>query len=342
MVLATHHIQNSYATVPFKTISSSKGIKLKHNGIQYQMISRSDGSISLKQTFSLRPVPQCATEVKVKRFRISSFKGNIQNDEGRDSASKSKPFKNSVKISTVPQVRDETLSESPIAHDLPVSYTSESDKKIAGSKAIHRLFMKWLNILHTAAPSETRNDMSEGPSQPGHLQEQNAGSNKKSGKILKAVLCYFLGLDVSITIPLIIFTPLYLAINVVYGAEVSRELTPLWVIGPLIVALYVKLVRGIAALYVFTFKQTVQLIKNMPTYYSIACQYIVEGKLKEEIQARLLQPIVNLKDTDYKELSMRKWREFQEWFMEKYLDYVESIWPYYCRAIRFLKSANLL
>lgn len=135
---------------------------------------------------------------------------------------------------------------------------------------------------------------------------------------------------------------MYLAVNVAYGTEVSKELTPLWVFGPLIVALYVKILRVICALYVFTFKQTVKVVKNIPTYYLLACTYIGGGKLKEDMRDRFWQPVVYIKNLDYKEFSRRKLKDLQEWLLEKYLDFVESIWPYYCRTIRFLKRANLI
>jgi len=123
---------------------------------------------------------------------------------------------------------------------------------------------------------------------------------------------------------------------------VSKELTPLWILGPLIVAFYIKLLQGLWALYVFSFRQTIKVIKNVPTYYLVASGYIRQGKLKEDIQARVLQPLQSFKNLDRKEFSRKKMMELQEWCMEKYLDYVESIWPYYCRAIRFLKRANLI
>lgn len=137
-------------------------------------------------------------------------------------------------------------------------------------------------------------------------------------------------------------TPLYLAVNLLYGSEVSKELTPLWIIGPLIVALYVKMFRAICGLYVFSFMQTVKVVKNLPTYCLLVHEYIFRGKLKEVIRARLWKPLEDMKNTDYKELTRGKLKELQVWFMEKYLDYVESIWPYYCRTIRFLKRANLI
>lgn len=136
--------------------------------------------------------------------------------------------------------------------------------------------------------------------------------------------------------------PLYLAINVAYGSEVSKELTPLWILGPLVVALYVKLFRGLWALYLFTFKQTVNVVKNLPVFYLIAYQYVANGKLKEDVRSRVWQPVVDVMNLDYKELSRRKLKELQEWLLERYLDFVESIWPYYCRTIRFLKRANLI
>lgn len=136
--------------------------------------------------------------------------------------------------------------------------------------------------------------------------------------------------------------PLYLAVTLVYGAEVSKELTPLWILGPLIVALYVKMLRGICALYVFSFKQTVNVVKNLPTYSLLAYDYIVRGKLKEDIRMRLLQPFIDIKNLDYKEAAKRKAKDIEVYLVEKYLDFVESIWPYYCRTIRFLKRANLI
>lgn len=136
--------------------------------------------------------------------------------------------------------------------------------------------------------------------------------------------------------------PLYLAVNAKYGAEVSKELTPLWVFGPIIVALHIMIIRGLCALYAFSFNQTVTTLKKLPSYCILVNNYIFGGKLKEHIAAYLLQPILSIKDIDYKQLTIRKLKELREWIVDKYLDYVESIWPYYCRTIRFLKTANLI
>lgn len=136
--------------------------------------------------------------------------------------------------------------------------------------------------------------------------------------------------------------PFYLTVRMVYGAEVTRELTPMWVLGPLIVALYVKIIQGLCSLYVSSFMLSVRLVKNFPSYYRLVYNYIAEGKLKAYLHSCFWKPVEDVKNMDYKQLFARKMKQLQEWAVEKYLDYVESIWPYYCRTIRFLKKANLI
>lgn len=136
--------------------------------------------------------------------------------------------------------------------------------------------------------------------------------------------------------------PLYLAVNIVYGAEVSKELTPFWVLGPWIIALYIKMLKGLTALYVFSFKQTVKVLRNVPSFYLLAYNHITQGKIKEDLRAYLWQPLVDITKLDYKEVAKGKMKDLEVWVVEKYLDFVESIWPFYCRTIRFLKRANLI
>ncbi|KAL6997138.1 hypothetical protein U1Q18_007261 [Sarracenia purpurea var. burkii] len=94
------------------------------------------------------------------------------------------------------------------------------------------------------------------------------------------------------------------------------------------------MLQGLSALYVFSFKQTFKLVKNLPTYYAAVYNYIARGKLGEEICARLWQPILDIKSLDYQEFSKRKMKDLTEWAAENYLNFVESIWPCYCRTIR--------
>lgn len=136
--------------------------------------------------------------------------------------------------------------------------------------------------------------------------------------------------------------PWYFISRVVYGFEVTKELTPLWVLGPLITALYIKLIQGLCFLYVFCFKQTIRFLENVPSYSVLTYSFIAEGRLQAFLYACLCQPIVDAKNMDYKALGRQRLKQLKDWVVETYLDYVESIWPYYCRTIRFLKKANLL
>uniref|UniRef100_A0A5B7AJM3 Embryo defective 2759 n=1 Tax=Davidia involucrata TaxID=16924 RepID=A0A5B7AJM3_DAVIN len=342
MALVIHHIQGSYVSFPSRSLPWNKGMKLKRFVTTLHMVARTDRFLSLKCKSCLSVGAPFVCGPKGKSLRISAFKGSAQNDElgGRSSGSKS--TRNSVKLSYIPHESEETLTESPKVQDVPLSYASEADERIAGSLAIKNLFKNWLMLLRTQSPKQVVDETLEGPA-PREIPEiQNGTQKKERVEILRAVWCYFLGLDATIKIPLLIFIPWYLAVNVVYGAEVSKELTPLWVLGPLIAALYIKMLSGLCALYVFCFKQTVKVVKNLPNYLLWAYSYIAHGKFKEDVRAYFWQPVVDIKNLDYKELSKRKMKDLEVWVVEKYLDYVESIWPYYCRTIRFLKRANLI
>lgn len=135
--------------------------------------------------------------------------------------------------------------------------------------------------------------------------------------------------------------PLYLAVNLVYGMEVSKELTPLWILGPLVVALYVKMFRALCGLYAFSFKQAANVIKKLPVYYMLVHDHVFHGKLKEAMRIHILQPLVDIRNMNYNEISRRKMKDLQGWLVERQLDLVEFVWPYYCRTIRFLKRTNL-
>lgn len=316
-------------------------MKLKQNVRTLHIVGRADRCSSLKCNVLLSVgAPRVQGSVIVKPLKISAFKGSAQHDESGGRTSKSKSSKNPVKLSYVPQESEETINNSSELQNVPLSYTSPENESIAGSPAIQKLFKRWLTLLRTQSPEGAVNViLGEQQSLTKISVSQNGSQNQIRGEILKAVWCSFLGLDATVKIPLLIFVPFYLAVNIVYGAEVSKDLTPMWIFGPLIVALYIKIFKAICAVYVFTFKQTVQLVQNLPTYYLVAYTYIGHGKLKQDIIARLWHPVVNI---NFKELSKRKKKQVEEWALEKYLDYVESIWPYYCRTIRFLKRANLI
>ncbi|OIV96956.1 hypothetical protein TanjilG_00538 [Lupinus angustifolius] len=327
MALVSHQPQGFYVISSSRRLSWSKRLQMKQCLTKCHMIGRTD--YLSKQNICLSVGPPCFCVAKLKPLRISGFKGNAQNDDSGTRANRFKVPKTSVR-----------LEEGGEVHNVPLSYASGANEGLETSSTIHRLFKKWLMILR-AQPSNQDDDENLGEPPPSGETLQGTQSKARSG-VLKVAWSHFLALDATIKVPLLIFVPFYLAVNVKYGVEVSKDLTPLWVFGPLIVALYVMIIRWLCSLYAFTFFQTIKVIKNLPSYCILVFNYVFRGKLKEDIRAYLLQPILNIKNRDYKQLIRNKLKELQVWIMEKYLDFVESVWPYYCRTIRFLKKANLI
>ncbi|XP_019055813.1 PREDICTED: uncharacterized protein LOC104612361 isoform X2 [Nelumbo nucifera] len=310
---------------------------MKLKPVALQLVGKLDRCGASKQNLFLSIGAPCMLEPSKRNFRVIAFKGSAQNDESGDRSGGCKFPKNNVKLSYVPHDGEETLTE---PADREKVYTSEDGQdSLVGSIAIQKLFKKWLMMLRTQSFNQAPNVIfEEGLPQSEISESQNGIQKREAFKIFKAAWCYFMGLDAIIKVPLVIFIPWYLSVNVVYGPEVSKELTPLWVFGPLVMALYIKMLRGLCALYVFTFKQMVQVLKNLPTYYN----YVAQGKLNDDLRAYFWQPVVDIKNLDYKEAFRKKLKEFEAWLVDKYLDFVESIWPYYCRTIRFLKRAHLI
>ncbi|XVE54984.1 hypothetical protein DITRI_Ditri03aG0124900 [Diplodiscus trichospermus] len=324
-----------------RPLSWRTGLTLRRHVVTLHMLGRRERAISLRRSVCLSKGAPYTCGLKARSVRISAFKGNAQNDESGGRAKDAGVSKNSIKVSYVPKDTEDTVIESSKAHNGQLAYASETTENIGGSPAIQKLFKKWVMILRSQS-QVVDEVLGEGPPLMDASETEIGTQSNRKSEILKMVWSHFWDMDATIKIPLIIFIPWYLAVSLIYGAEVSKELTPLWVFGPLIVALYIKMLRGLCALYVFCFKQTVQIIRNLPTCYLLAYNYIARGKLKEDVSARVWQPVVDMKNMDYNELSRRKMKDLQEWMMEKYLDFVESIWPYYCRTIRFLKRANLI
>ncbi|CAI0398530.1 unnamed protein product [Linum tenue] len=342
MALATHQMRGSYVAFPSRPSSWSRGVKLKQHVMSLHMVGRLDRRFSAK-CYLHSSVGIGIHGLKTKLLRVSSFQGSAKNDDAGGRSSWSKGSKNSVKISYVSDDSGESLRELPKAQSVPVSYTPEPNEGVGGSPAINNLFKKWLSLLRSHSSSQVADGILEGPGPREEVaQTQSITQETQRRSFLSRGFHHFWQLDATIKIPILLFIPLYLGITAIYGVEVSKELTPLWVLGPLVAALYVKLLQGLWALYVFTFRQTVNIVKNLPTYYQVAWSYIAGGKLKEEIGARFIQPIVTIKNSDHKEMVRQRMMVFKEWLTEKYLDFVESIWPYYCRTIRFLKRANLI
>ncbi|XP_027916559.1 uncharacterized protein LOC114175912 isoform X2 [Vigna unguiculata] len=334
MAFVAHQQQGLFVAFSSRQLLWSKRLKLKQCLSKCHLIGRADWHCIL----SVGPPHICGS--KLKPLKISGFKGSAKGDDSVTSANglKVPNPKTSVRLDKSSEVK----SESPKSNNVPLSRASEANENLAVSSGIHKLLQKWLTMLQTPPPNQGEEEILGEPP-PDVLPDSLQGTKKTiKGQSLKAAWSYFLALDAAIKIPFLIFAPFYLAVNVVYGAEVSKELAPLWVLGPLIMALYIMLWRWLCALYVFSFKQTIKVVKNSPSYCMLAYSYVFCGKLKEDIETHILQPILSITNTDYKQLGRKKLKELSEWIVEKYLDFVESIWPFYCRTIRFLKRANLI
>ncbi|ESW27441.1 hypothetical protein PHAVU_003G202200 [Phaseolus vulgaris] len=334
MACVAHQQQGLFVAFSSRHLLWSKRLKLKQCLSKCHLIGRADWHYIL----SVGPPHICGS--KLKPLKISGFQGSARSDDSVTSA-------NGLQVpNPMTSVRldenGEVKSKFPKANNVPLSCASEANENLAVSSGIHKLIKKWHTMLHTLPPNQGEEEiLGEPPTDvlPNSLQ----GTQKTvKGQSLKAAWSYFLALDATIKIPFLIFAPFYLAVNAVYGAEVSKDLTPLWVLGPLIVALFIMMGRWLCALYVFSFKQTIKVIKNLPSYFMLAYSYVFCGKLKGDFDAHILQPTLSITNTDYKQLGRKKLKELSEWIVEKYLDFVESIWPYYCRTIRFLKRANLI
>lgn len=140
---------------------------------------------------------------KRKALKLSAFKGNGQNDESGGRPSGSKSLKNSVCLSYVSQDSDTTIVESPKAQSIPASYPSE-EESTTGSPAIQNLFKSWLMLLRTTPANQAVHETLEEPSSTETSDTQSSIQQKERFSIVKAVCCYFMGLDATVKIPLFI------------------------------------------------------------------------------------------------------------------------------------------
>ena len=133
-------------------------------------------------------------------MRIAGFKGTAQNDDSVTRANGLKVPKSSVRLEESGEVK----SESPNAHNVPLSYASEANERLATSPGIHKLFKKWLTMLRTQ-PSSQEGEGILGEPQPGVLPETLQGTQwNEKVEPLKVAWSYFLALDATIKIPFLI------------------------------------------------------------------------------------------------------------------------------------------
>lgn len=140
-------------------------------------------------------------------FKVSSFKSNAQNDEHETKKSGSKFSKSQVQLSSSPDEREDLISKSHDSQKHSLSYPTqgEGDTKM-GSIAIQKLFKKWLIMLRTQTSSITINgNVDEKTVQSTTTSEtEHVKMSTRAGRMLKAALVYFSGLDAAITIPLLV------------------------------------------------------------------------------------------------------------------------------------------
>ncbi|CAN6453230.1 unnamed protein product [Victoria cruziana] len=323
MALATHNPQHSFPTSTSRSsLPCTKAVKVKPS-LALRMVGRLHQNSPLKHRllFSIGNRPILLSSKKP--FKVSSFKGNPGNDGSDIRTDDSRSSSNSsIKLSYVTQQKGEA---------------------IAGSHEKQRMFTKWLLMLWSSVPADQVDEVvDERPLEGESDTVKHDHLQKAAMRFMSVMWRAFLGLDLAIKITLVIFVPFYLAVSAIYGGEVVKDLTPLWTLGPAIVFLYVKLAKGLCSLYIFTFKQAVLLVKTAPGFSLWLYGYIKEGRLKAKLREIFWQPVVDVKNLDYRALVNSKVKELEVWMVEQYLDFVESIWPYYCRTIRFLKRANLI
>lgn len=310
--------------------------------VHFQLLGRPHRVATLKHRFLHRG--QSIIFLKEKSLKVYSFKSNGQHDGADGKDRESKFSKIPVQFSHVPPEREEgVLTSADVTSNSVSCAPGNREKCVSESQSVERLFKKWLMMLLSQRSSKEMDDVRGNKVVESEICKNQVDVRVKNVvTVLMDALVQFMGLDATIKIPLLIFIPWYIVTRLTCGIEVTKELTPLWVLGPLITALYVKIFQGICFLYVFCFKQVVRFLENAPRYSPVIYSYVTKGKLKAFLYARLCQPVIDIKNMDYKALLRAKLKQLKEWIVERYLDYVESIWPYYCRTIRFLKKANLL
>ncbi|XP_074575795.1 uncharacterized protein LOC141832206 [Curcuma longa] len=337
MASVIHQMQGPLSSHSSSYKPSARGVNWRTSTVQFS--KRIPDVVSLEYDINFRGRPIC---FKKKAFRVSSFKGNAKRDKPDRKDSKiSRP---PVQISRMQQGKEEFLSESLDIPKHPLPYASEGKDRLAvRSIAIKESFAKWLIMLRAAPTNPTVNDnLSERACHYATSGTQHSVVGPKAGSIPRAIFAYLLGVDAAILIPFFIFIPFYLTIKIIHGAEAARDLTPLWIAGPLIVALYVKVIKRICSLYIFLFIQAGKFIMNLPKYFLLVYNYIAEGKLRTSLWTLFVKPFVDISTFNYGAYFRWKYEQLKVVAVEKYIDYLESIWPYYCRIIRLLKRANLI
>lgn len=145
-----------------------------------------------------------APGLRSKSFKISAFKGGSRHDDSVGRSNGSKSLKNPVKVSYLQHESEESSAESSkVQNVVPAPYT-EADETATSSLVIQKLFKSWLMLLRTPSQTPPVEGAVEQPSSVETSETSNIVQKQEKGELLKAARCYFLGLDATIKIPLLV------------------------------------------------------------------------------------------------------------------------------------------
>lgn len=146
--------------------------------------------------------------------------------------------------------------------------------------------------------------------------------------------------EVWIKWPLVIILSWCFAVTVLYGFEVSSDLLPLWLIGPLFMAAFIK------SSLVF-YHICVQITTNIVTIGREApakCMEAMHNRIlavqlyMKALEARTVELIVCITSGKYKEIFREKLKEYKVRKTDEFFDYIDYWWPKWRQFERFLKK----
>ncbi|KAH9322969.1 hypothetical protein KI387_017608, partial [Taxus chinensis] len=146
--------------------------------------------------------------------------------------------------------------------------------------------------------------------------------------------------EVWIKWPLAIFLPCFFAVTVLYGNEISSELTPLWIIGPLAMGTFIKLSLVASHLCVRLAINTVVIGMATPGKCMEAMHNCIRAVqlYKQNLVTKRDELISCVRSGEYKEIWWQKFKEYKERKTDEYYDILDFWWPKWRFVERFVKK----
>lgn len=127
------------------------------------------------------------------------------------------------------------------------------------------------------------------PQQQQHrLQQQQQQQRGSDGFIQRLLVEWWRRTDASLKWPVAIFLPLYLLVTLAFGPSVSSDLTPLWLIGPLLLSLSLLLLSHLSSLSLALLQRTTERRQLALSYFRELLAYAKSGRLPEDAQMLLV------------------------------------------------------